>query len=298
MKKPDRSIDILRRRSHLCARFTAMGSPCEFLIDTDVEAEAEKLSAVISAEAWRIEDKFSRYIPGNLVDRINGGQAVEVDEETAKLLDFSQTLYEMSAGRFDITSGVLREAWNFDGSENVPAPARVKKLVKRIGWNKVSWQSPRLQLPAGMQIDLGGVAKEYAVDRAALLAAEATESACLVNFGGDLLATGAPRDSEGWQVGIDATDRLAVVGETLIRLRNGGLATSGDARRFLLKDGVRYSHILDPTTGWPITGAPQSITVAADSCTQAGMLATLAMLKGAAAESFLEGQAVQFWING
>jgi len=274
-----------------------MGSPCEFLIEAADEDGARRLADVVATEAWRIEDKFSRYIPGNLVDRINGGQAMDVDEETANLLDFGQALYELSEARFDITSGVLREAWTFDGSDNVPDRARVEALIERVGWNKACWERPSLQLSAGMQIDFGGIAKEYAVDRAALMVAEMTESACLVNFGGDLFATAAPAGSDGWQVGVDANDRSPGVGETLIRLQNGGLATSGDARRFLLKDGVRYSHILDPTTGWPITDAPRSITVAADSCTQAGMLATIAMLKGVAAESFLEEQGAQFWVT-
>jgi thiamine biosynthesis lipoprotein len=84
---------------------------------------------------------------------------------------------------------------------------------------------------------------------------------------------------------------------TTRNLKVGGLATSGDARRFLQKDGVRYSHILDPKTGWPVPGAPRSVTVAADSCTQAGMLSTLAMLKGAQSESFLKEQGVLFWCN-
>ena len=82
-----------------------------------------------------------------------------------------------------------------------------------------------------------------------------------------------------------------------INLTSGGLATSGDSRRFLIKDGVRYSHILDPTTGWPIPGAPGSLTVAAGSCVEAGMMATLAMLQGPEARPFLEAQGVQFWIS-
>ena len=73
-------------------------------------------------------------------------------------------------------------------------------------------------------------------------------------------------------------------------------ATSGDSRRFLLKEGVRYGHILDPRTGWPVANAPRSVTVAASSCTEAGLLATLAMLEGAGARSFLEGQGVRHWI--
>jgi thiamine biosynthesis lipoprotein len=81
----------------------------------------------------------------------------------------------------------------------------------------------------------------------------------------------------------------------VINLSCGALATSGDTQRYLLRDGVRYGHILDPTTGWPVENAPRSITVAADTCTQAGMLSTLAMLRGTHAEAFLEEEGVQFW---
>jgi thiamine biosynthesis lipoprotein len=80
-----------------------------------------------------------------------------------------------------------------------------------------------------------------------------------------------------------------------IDLTVGALATSGDSRRFLLKDGKRYGHVLDPRSGWPVVGAPRSVTVAAATCTEAGMLATLALLQGTEAEAFLEAQAVQFW---
>ena len=79
--------------------------------------------------------------------------------------------------------------------------------------------------------------------------------------------------------------------------RHGGVATSGDSRRFLLKDGVRYSHILDPLTGWPVAQAPRAVTVVAQSCTQAGMMATLASLQGADAEAFLDAQGLRYWVQ-
>jgi thiamine biosynthesis lipoprotein len=82
----------------------------------------------------------------------------------------------------------------------------------------------------------------------------------------------------------------------LLDLEYGALATSGDSHRFLLKDGVRFSHVLDPRTGWPVTDAPRSVTVAASSCTEAGLLSTLAMLKGAQAQRFLEESAVRYWL--
>jgi thiamine biosynthesis lipoprotein len=137
--------------------------------------------------------------------------------------------------------------------------------------------------------------KEYAVDRAASLAASRSEASCLINFGGDLAAVGGAADDLPWRVGIESVEAGVSEPSRRIQFRRGGLATSGDARRFLLKDGVRYSHILDPLTGWPVANAPRSVTVAADTCTQAGMLCTFAMLMGADAERFLEEQSVQFW---
>ena len=80
-----------------------------------------------------------------------------------------------------------------------------------------------------------------------------------------------------------------------LEIAGGALATSGDTKRFLLKDGVRYSHVLDPLTGWPVPDAPRSVTVLANTCTEAGMLATLSLLQGSEAESFLEAQSVRYW---
>jgi thiamine biosynthesis lipoprotein len=292
----DRALTTARRAGYFQVSFMAMGSPCALLIAVSTDAEAQRLGGVVADEAWRIEDKFSRYIDGNIVDRINSGQAIEVDDETAGLLDFATTLYELSDGRFDISSGILRDAWTFDGSDRLPPESAVRKALERVGWQKVRREDSLFQLAPGMEIDFGGIGKEYAVDRAASLLADESRVPSLVNFGGDIVATAPLPGTDGWQVGIDAVDDERQPAQKTIRLKNGGLATSGDSRRFLLKDGVRYGHILDPTTGWPVKDAPRSITVAADTCTQAGMLSTLAMLKGPDAEAFLEEQGVQHWI--
>ena len=272
------------------AEFQAMGSPCELLCDTVSVDDARAVAGAVAAEAWRIEDKSSRYLPGNIVDRINSaaGEPVDVDRETAKLIDFSATLYKLSEGRFDITSGVLRKVWTFDGSDRIPSRNAVAAVLRDVGWDRARWSGARLTLPAGMQIDLGGVGKEYAVDRALAIAGEVSRRACLVNFGGDLGVTSRPRSKDAWDVGIESS-------RSVVRLAAGALATSGDARRYLLKDGTRYGHILDPTTGWPVENVPVYITVAADTCVQAGMLCTLAMLQGSAAEAFLDAQRVRYW---
>lgn len=290
------TLAVTRERGYWYGGFTAMASPCEVLSRAD-GVDAQKQLEAIAGEAWRIERKYSRYLPGNIVDRINSasGDTIEVDEETAKLLDFSVTLYEMSDGLFDVTSGVLREVWRFDGSNNVPRKADVARVLERVGWHRVTWNRPYLTMAAGMQIDFGGVAKEYAVDRAAALAAEIDDAACLVNFGGDLAAVGSASNSVPWSVGIESLAPGAAVPFKRIRLTRGGLATSGDARRYLIKDGQRLGHILDPRTGWPVECAPRSVTAAADTCTAAGMLSTLAMLQGPGAEQFLDQANVRHW---
>ena len=175
----------------------------------------------------------------------------------------------------------------------MPTPEAVAALLPIVGWDKVRWRAPELMLPRGMEIDLGGIGKEYAVDSAAGLV-RSVSSRCLVNFGGDLLALGPQPDGSPWRVGVESVSNVGAVAKQ-IDLTVGALATSGDSRRFLLKDGKRYGHVLDPRTGWPVAGGPRSITVAASTCTEAGMLATLALLQGADAEAFLEAQGVQFW---
>lgn len=295
---------ILEQTSdYTVARFRAMASPCEILLDTRDASLARKLGAMARAEALRIEQKFSRYRDDNIIHRINhaNGAPVEVDDETAALLDYADTCWRLSEGAFDVTSGILRRAWRFDGSDRVPPHAAVDTLLPLIGWDKVRWEKPRLTLKAGMEIDLGGIGKEYAVDRSAQLIGVRARASALVNYGGDLMTTGPRANGDGWVIGIENPDRVndfraaAKHAQTSFELVRGGLATSGDTRRYVLKDGKRYGHILDPRTGWPVAGAPRSVTVVAGSCTEAGILATLAMLRGPGAEAFLTEQNVRFW---
>jgi len=279
-------------------RFEAMASPCEVLVDTDDEPTARAALDAAREEALRIEHKFSRYRSDNVIHRINhsAGKPVEVDEELAGLLDYAATCHEISDGRFDITSGVLRRVWAFDGREHTPDPAALAAALALVGWTRVTWSDRTLTLPAGMEIDLGGLGKEYAVDRAATMVAERTEASFLVNFGGDLFASGLRHAERPWLVGVEdpATPASGPLGR--LQLARGALATSGDARRFVLVRGKRLGHILDPRTGWPVEGAPRSVTVMAATCTEAGTLATLAILRGGDAARFLEEQGVQHWL--
>ncbi|PHQ60319.1 MAG: thiamine biosynthesis protein ApbE [Robiginitomaculum sp.] len=276
--------------------FRAMASPCELRVEFGNPDLLQRLGDIVQTEAQRIEAKYSRYQNDTIINQINtaNGKAVHVDSETAQLLDYAQRCFELSNRQFDITSGILRHAWKYDGSDNIPTQHDIDKLLPLIGWGGVVWENPYLTLKPGMEIDFGGIGKEYAVDRALLAVKAVTDLPILVNFGGDLRVSGPLQDNTPWQITLQSVD---VQGnkEGVLALTDGALATSGDAQRFLLKDGKRYSHILDPLTGWPVENPPRSVTVSAPTCMEAGILSTLAMLQGVEAEGFLTSEKIKAW---
>jgi thiamine biosynthesis lipoprotein len=278
--------------------FDAMASPCELLLDGVDETTARRLLGLAQAEALRIERRFSRYRDDSVVARLHAGRGTWqcVDEETALLLDFAAQCHALSGGLFDITSGVLRRVWRFDGGHGgdggdreldvATIAAAVAALRPLVGWHRLRWQRPRLWLPEGMELDFGGIGKEYAVDRTLALLQAASATPMLVNFGGDLACSGPRADGSAWQVGVERPGAEHAAAAVL-RLRHGALATSGDARRFVMHRGRRLGHVLDPRSGWPVEGAPRSVTVAAPRCVEAGMLSTMALLRGPGAAAWL-----------
>jgi thiamine biosynthesis lipoprotein len=278
-------------------RFRAMGSPCELRLHGP---RAEAAARAARAEVLRLEAKYSRYREDSLASRINAAagdaSGVEVDTETARLLDYADAAWRESGGRFDITSGILRRAWDFK-SGRLPAPESVAALLPLVGWQHVAWRSPRIALPrAGMQLDFGGFVKEYAADLAAATCRELGVQHGIVDLGGDLTVIGPHPDGRPWQIGVRdprsperALLRLAVA--------RGGIATSGDYERCMVVGGVRYGHVLDPRTGWPVRGLA-SATVVAEACLVAGTLTTSALLRGAAGGAWLDGLgAASVWVD-
>lgn len=291
------SFSIEEHCDHYSGHFSAMASPCELLVDSKDKRLATRLTGIAFDEAKRIEQKFSRYLENNIMSEINSGsgKSVPIDNETYRLLDFANTCYALSEGMFDITSGVLRRAWVFNGSDRFPSRQDVKQLLPKLGWKQVQFDQNNITLPPGFELDFGGIGKEYAVDSVAKLCeVHAPDISVLVNFGGDIQVTCPRKKAPYWQVGIESPSELDT-GKAIVKIARGGLATSGDARRFLLKGGIRYSHILNPKNGYPIANAPRSVTVAADHCIQSGLFATLALLQGEYAESFLKQQNLIYW---
>jgi len=260
--------------------FRAMGSRCEIRLYASSEEPAAACAQAAIADVLRLEAKYSRYRDDSVTAAINrvaaAGGAVDVDAETATLLDYAATCFEQSDGLFDLTSGILREAWSAERRE-LPSSDALQRLLARVGWGKVRWQRPRLAFGVpGMEIDFGGVVKEYAADRAATLCAEAGFRHGLVDLGGDIKIVGPHPDGTPWVVGIQHPRNPEAVMATLDLFR-GAIATSGDYERFVEIGGRRYSHILSPRTGMPVNGLA-GVSVAAPECVVAGSATTIAML--------------------
>ncbi len=144
-------------------------------------------------------------------------------------------------------------------------------------------------------MDFGGLGKEYAVDRAFLALTAETDAPLLVNFGGDLRVSGPKPSNQPWRIAIEDVNHDTTA-QAMLEISSGAIATSGDAKRFLMKGGKRYSHILDPRTGWPVVDPPRSVTVAASTCMEAGIFSTLAMAHGSDAEAFVAAENLKAWV--
>lgn len=293
--KSGRAYTMRRRDRDWIVEYQAMAGPCEIHICTEEKSEADHLASLALFETRRIEHKYSRYRDDSIVHAINTaqGRTIEIDEETSRLLEYADQCYRLSDGLFDITSGVLRRAWRFKGEVVDPDDELIAGLLHKVGWDRVTLRDGTVTMPADSEIDLGGIGKEYAVDRTAQLLTAELAAPIMVNFGGDIRVVGVGGSDRSWHIGIeDPQVSDQPVGQ--IELRNGAVATSGDARRFCLYKGKRLGHILNPKTGWPAEDMPRSVTVIGETCLESGFLATLAMLYGKEAEQFLDAQQVKY----
>ena len=276
--------------------FNAMGCPCELQLETGDSESARAAAALAQAEVERLDRKYSHYRDDSLVARIgasaDAGTPIDVDDETADLLDFSTTLHAQSSGRFDITAGALTKLWNLQ-SGRVPTDEEIRSTLTRCGWHRVVWQRPLTIGVPGMRLDLGGVVKEYAADRAAQCCRDAGITHGVVDLGGDLAVIGAHQDGSPWLAGIKAPrDTRHAIAK--IEVHRGGLATSGDYERSMIVDGRRYSHIIDPVSGYPVESFA-SVSVLAETCLVAGAASTLGMLLGPQAGfAWLQGLGLPF----
>ena len=259
-------------------------------------ARASRAARVAIADVLRIEAKYSRYRDDSVTAAINraaGGAPVAIDAETAALLRYADRCHQLSGGRFDLTSGVLRRAWDFRRRPPlVPTDDEIAAARECVGWGRVEWDDASVRLPArGMELDFGGIGKEYAADRAAAICSDHGVAHGWVNLGGDVRVIGAQPDGSPWRIGIRHPRRDDAVIAT-VELREGAVATSGDYVRYFEVNGRRFCHLLDARTGLPVDHW-QAASVIAPLAILAGSYATIAMLLAADAEAFLEQQHVR-----
>mgnify|MGYP003595067568 CR=1 FL=1 len=277
-----------------------MGSPCSIQFYAAHAEQAQQVIQLVKNDVYRLEARFSRYRDDSFLSEINRVAAhagsIEVDPETAGLLDYAATCYQQSEGLFDVTSGILRQAWNFK-SNTIPDSGVIESLLEKIGWEKLNWRAPVLTFTvAGMEIDLGGVVKEYATDRAASLCREAGVQYGVVNLGGDIKIIGPHDDGSPWRIAIKHPRNPEGVLTTLI-LDSGAVASSGDYERCITLNGVRYGHVLNPKTGWPVNYMA-AVSVIGEFCVVAGSASTIAMLKQEQGAMWLQDLGLpHVWMN-
>ena len=270
----------------LTRSFRAMGSDCEFQLCFEGKSDSQLIFKCLQDELERLESKYSRFRKDSLLSQINLGKEVNIDNETISLLEHAFNCFEQSEGLFDVTAGRLNSLWDFK-KKKVPSQEEISYALSVTDFSKVSWNNGILSMPAGMNVDFGGIVKEYAADTLAVLAKKFGVQYGLINLGGDIAIVGNKPDGIAWKVGI--TDpRGTETKIASIDVYSGGLATSGDYKRYFIYEGKRYSHILNPKTGFPCAGL-RAVSVAANLCTVAGSIATIAMLKD-------EPEAIK-WLN-
>ena len=270
----------------LTRSFRAMGSDCEFQLCFGSGSDSQFIFRCLQDELERLESKYSRFRKDSLLSQINLGKEVNIDNETISLLEHAFNCFEQSEGLFDVTAGRLNSLWDFK-KKKVPSQEEISYALSVTDFSKVSWNNGILSMPAGMNVDFGGIVKEYAADTLAVLAKKFGVQYGLINLGGDIAIVGNKPDGIAWKVGI--TDPRGTETEIAsIDIYSGGLATSGDYKRYFIYEGKRYSHILNPKTGFPCAGL-RAVSVAANLCTVAGSIATIAMLKD-------EPEAIK-WLN-
>lgn len=247
--------------------FRAMGTEIELLVDSDCDAAAELDAA--ETEFHRLEALLSRFRPDSELSRLNVAGSIEASPDTARVVQLALDARERTGGRFDptvhdalVSAGYDRsfELMNVDGEGDVHHP-----LHRCTPLGQVSIDGVRIELGPGVHLDLGGVAKGYAADRAAEVLALA--GPCLVNAGGDMVVRGG-----SWPVGV--TD------EVTVELASGALATSGRDRRRWRRGGRELHHLIDPSTGEPSTTDLVRVTAFAADAAEADVLAKWLFLSG------------------
>ena len=265
--------------------FHAMSTICRVHFRSLDPARAQDFQTEVLRWVAAFEARYSRFIGDSLISRINAAAGlhwVEVDSETEALFNLCQEMIFFTKGVFDPTSLPLMRLWNWKATPPViPDRATIQATQELVGWRKLQRRPGAIFLSrAGMCLDLGGIGKEYAVDRALTLALQRGIENVMVDFGQDVRVHGEPPEKGAWHVGLE-DPRNPGQCWTGVAVNNHAVATSGDYIRHFMYEGRRYGHIIDPRSGYPVNNGILSVSVVAPHCTFAGVLSTAIFVLGA-----------------
>lgn len=264
---------------------TLMGSRFEITIVAKDKASANAYIDSSSAEISRIENLISDWIPSTQLSEINRNAGIKPVKVAKELLDLTErAIYfsEISNGAFDISFAAAEKIWKFDGSmTKLPTPEEVKESVKKIGYKNIIIDKENSTIflkMSGMKIGFGSIGKGYAADKAKELMISKGVSGGIINASGDISTWGKQPDGKNWTIGITnpmkKEKRIAVFG-----VSGTAVVTSGSYEKFIEIDNKRYSHIIDPRTGYPASGI-SSVTIFGESAEMANGISTSVMVLG------------------
>ena len=238
----------------------------------DLEQQIEQLLAKVdnSMSTYKKDSEISQF------NRLPVGQTMAISQEFAEVVKISRQIWQLSNGAFDPTIGPLVDLWGFgpdERHESIPSSKTIELTKAQIGFDSVVLDEYKLSKTKAVSIDLSAVAKGYAVDRVADLLEMLALPDYLVEIGGEIRVSGFNADGVAWRIAMEQPQLFAEV-DRVINITDIAVATSGDYRNYFEKDGVRYSHTIDPVTGRPIVHNLASVTVLTQSCAEADAWAT------------------------
>lgn len=264
-------------------KVSAVGFYLDTVINISVYGVEQDVVDDALAKCADYERLLSKTVEGSDVWRINHAQGapVRVDEHTRAVLETALAVSAASGGAFDATIAPASALWDFQ--VEAPAPPDAKELAEAAAltdYTKLKLDGDTVTLPAGMQIDLGGIAKGYIADEIAEYCRARGVKSGILNFGGNVVVIGTKPDGSDWRVGVQ--DPEQPTGEPLFALpaADGSVVTSGNYERYFILDGVRYHHILDPETGWPVQNGLSSVTILTHSSMLADAYSTACYVLG------------------
>ncbi len=274
--------------------FTGKTMGTTYAVRVVARQEPDELGGKIDDRLARINDALSTYRPDSEISRFNRWsdptEPFPISEDFMKIMVVARQLHQLTQGAWDGTIDPLVTLWGFgrDAPMNdLPEETEIKKRLERVGFHKiaVTEDGALLKTDPSLSLDMASIAKGYGVDQVAELVAGEGIRNFLVEIGGEVFASGVSKEGRPWKVGINRPESTAAADAAYLSLplTDRALATSGDYRIFFEKDGRRYSHIIDPRTGWPVANGVVSVSILADACTFADGLATAVMVMGSSA---------------